>query len=50
MRIVDENDERPAFGPHTAFSARVLENVPPGLPLGSVCATDADEGPNARLR
>lgn len=49
VRVVDENDARPTFA-HTAFTVRALENGPPGLPLGSVCASDADEGPAARLR
>ncbi|XP_043530022.1 protocadherin Fat 4 isoform X1 [Chiloscyllium plagiosum] len=48
FNVLDVNDNPPVFSPST-YSAAVLENLPPGLSILTVKATDADDGPNSQL-
>ncbi|XP_073932895.1 protocadherin beta-15-like [Castor canadensis] len=48
VQVSDVNDNAPAFT-HTSYTLRVRENNSPGLHIGSVSATDRDEGTNAQL-
>nr|XP_020043490.1 protocadherin beta-12-like [Castor canadensis] len=48
VQVSDVNDNAPAFT-HTSYTLRVRENNGPGLHIGSVSATDRDEGTNAQL-
>lgn len=49
VTIIDVNDEAPVFVdvPADGYEFRVVENMPPGTPVGRVVARDADHGHNA---
>ncbi|CAL1540148.1 unnamed protein product, partial [Lymnaea stagnalis] len=49
VRVEDVNDNPPVFS-RQVYQMRVKENQPAVALVGSVYATDADVGPNARLR
>ena len=46
--ITDINDNTPQFT-EPLFEGALLENLPPGIPVAMVTATDADEGLNAEI-
>ncbi|XP_048884984.1 protocadherin alpha-4-like [Brienomyrus brachyistius] len=48
VNILDINDNIPAFT-RPLYKARVFENAPPGTPVITLNATDADEGSNGDL-
>ncbi|XP_036751767.2 protocadherin beta-12-like [Manis pentadactyla] len=48
VQVADVNDNAPAFS-QSAYTLWVRENNSPALPIGSVSATDADSGANARV-
>ncbi|XP_050393418.1 protocadherin Fat 1 isoform X2 [Patella vulgata] len=48
VNIRDTNDNSPVFS-QTIFDFYIPENVTSRLDIGSVTATDADEGPNSKL-
>lgn len=47
--IEDDNDNAPVFG-NTTYEATVREDVPPGVVVTNVQATDADLGANGQVR
>ncbi|KAL8624020.1 hypothetical protein ACOMHN_041610 [Nucella lapillus] len=49
VRVIDVNDNSPQFN-HTVFNSFVAENSPPGTPVITLQADDADTGNNAVVR
>ncbi|CAL8258339.1 unnamed protein product [Lota lota] len=51
ITIIDVNDNRPVFvWPTNRTTIRIYEEKPPGLEVGTVLATDMDEGVNGEVR
>ena len=48
IRVIDVNDLAPEFNA-TGYQFMVLENAPPGLPIGQVYAVDMDEGQGGQV-
>ncbi|XP_070819440.1 protocadherin gamma-A10-like [Chaetodon trifascialis] len=48
LDVTDINDNAPAFS-QSVYSAQVVENNAPGIPLLQIHATDPDQGQNARI-
>ncbi|XP_078395822.1 protocadherin Fat 4 isoform X1 [Cetorhinus maximus] len=48
FNVLDVNDNLPIFSPST-YSTVAMENLPPGVSILTIKATDADDGPNSQL-
>ncbi|XP_038648329.1 protocadherin Fat 4 isoform X1 [Scyliorhinus canicula] len=48
FNVLDVNDNPPIFNPST-YSTVVMENLPLGVSILTIKATDADDGPNSQL-
>ncbi|XP_069509866.1 protocadherin gamma-A8-like [Ambystoma mexicanum] len=48
LNVIDANDNAPVFD-QPVYNIRVLENVPKGSVLGTVRATDMDQGANSQV-
>lgn len=49
VNVIDENDNQPRFN-QEIYAFEVLENLPAGIPVGTVSATDPDAGNNGFIK
>lgn len=47
--VADRNDQSPVFHSPDGYKFKVQENLPPGLQVGNILATDDDFGPNGEV-
>ena len=47
--VADRNDQSPVFHNPDGYKFKIQENLPPGLQVGNILATDDDFGPNGEV-